>query len=87
MSLACRGGDGSRERMFARALEARGKRQQGSLIELLSGHHGSHSRFAFSQGPCGPQEFESRGSKTVFVMESAENGFSFHGIGLSATVS
>jgi hypothetical protein len=36
---------------------------------------------------CGPQEFESRGSKTVFVMESAENGFSFHGIGLSATVS
>ncbi len=36
---------------------------------------------------CGPQEFESRGSKPVFVMESAENGFSFHGIGLCATVS
>ena len=40
---------------------------------------------AFASG--GPQKFESRGSKTVFVMESAENGLGIHGIELSATVS
>jgi hypothetical protein len=33
------------------------------------------------------KNFESRGSKTVFVMESAENGLGIHGIGLCATVS
>lgn len=36
---------------------------------------------------CGPQEFDSCGDETVFVMEAAENGFDVYGIGLSATVS
>jgi len=37
--------------------------------------------------PCGPQQFMSRGSEAVFVVEFAENGFCFYGIELSATVS